>query len=81
MSVADPKPSRLVPLRDPRVRALVDLPTSSLYEMARKSPPHLPGIVRIGRRVMIDLVALESWVAGTQPATSEARWEATDGVA
>lgn len=68
MSVADSKPIHIVPLRDRRVRELIDVPLSSLYEMARKSPPELPGIVRIGRRVMIDLVVFRAWARSASPA-------------
>lgn len=63
MRIAENTDIRIVPLRDARVRELIDVPLSSLYEMARRSPPELPGIVRVGRRVMIDLVALKAWAS------------------
>lgn len=54
---------RLVRLRDPQLRALLgDLPLSTLYELARASPPGLPGVVRVGRRVLIDLAKVEAWL-------------------
>lgn len=54
---------RLVPLRDPQVRALLgNTPLSTLYDLARASPPRLPGVLRIGRRVMIDLAKVEAWI-------------------
>lgn len=64
MTVADetPRRRRLVLLRDPRVRELTQAPLSSLYDKARANPPRLPGIVRIGRRVLIDLDKLEDWI-------------------
>ena len=54
---------RLVPLHDPRVGELTgNAPLSSRYDMARSDPPRLPGIIRIGRRVLIDLDKLEKWI-------------------
>ena len=54
---------RVVPLRDPRVRELLgDLPLSTLYDLARASPPGLPGVVRVGRRVLVDLAKVEAWI-------------------
>jgi len=59
---------RLVSLRDPQVRELLGcLPLSTLYDLARASPPKLPGIIRIGRRVLVDLDKVEAWIeAGGQ---------------
>ena len=54
---------RLVPLSDPGVRELTGaVPVSTLYQLARHVPPRLPGVVKIGRRVQIDLEKLEAWV-------------------
>ena len=60
---------RIVPLRDPRVRELLgNLPLSTLYDLARTSPPQLPGVVRVRRRVLVDLGKVEAWVdAGGTP--------------
>ena len=56
-------PRRLVRLRDARVAELTGhAPLSSLYDMARAEPPRLPGIVKIGRRVLVDLDQLEAWI-------------------
>ena len=54
---------RVVPLRDPQVRELLGcIPLSTLYDLARASPPRLPGVVRVGRRVLVDLAKLDVWV-------------------
>jgi hypothetical protein len=54
---------RLVPIRDPVVRELTGhTPLSTLYELARYDPPRLAGVVRVGRRVLIDVEKLESWI-------------------
>ena len=54
---------RLVALRDPLVRELLgNLPLSTLYDLARASPPLLPGVVRVRRRVLIDLSKVEAWI-------------------
>lgn len=54
---------RIVRLRDPRVRALLgNVPLSTLYDLARASPPKLPGVVRVGRRVLVDLAKVEAWI-------------------
>ena len=61
---------RIVRLRDPRVRALLgNLPLSTLYDLARASPPRLPGVVRVGRRVLVDLAKVEAWIDGGGGAT------------
>jgi hypothetical protein len=65
MSVSDPVlvRRRLVPLSDPAVRELTgETAISTLYQLARDVPPRLPGVVRVGRRVLIDLKKLESWI-------------------
>lgn len=71
MRIAEKQAVYIVPLRDPRVRELIDVPLSSLYEMARRSPPTLPGVVRVGRRVMIDLVVLQEWARSAARSRSE----------
>ena len=54
---------RIVRLRDPQVRALLgNVPLSTLYDLARASPPRLPGVVRVGRRVLVDLAKVEEWI-------------------
>lgn len=54
---------RLVPLSDPAVRALTGpTPLSTLYELARRDPPELPGVVRVGRRVLVDVKKLDAWI-------------------
>ena len=61
---------RLVRLRDPQVRALLgNVPLSTLYDLARASPPRLPGVVRVGRRVLVDLAKVEAWIDGGGGAT------------
>jgi hypothetical protein len=71
MSLQDSGPlrRRLVPLSDPEVHELTGrTAVSTLYELARRDPPELPGIVRVGRRVLIDIVKLEAWIdAGGTP--------------
>ena len=66
---------RLVRLRDPLVRAMLgNLPLSTIYDLARASPPKLPGVVRIGRRVLVDLGKLEQWIdAGGEARSGETR--------
>jgi len=44
------------------VRGVVPLPRSSLYDLARRH--QLPGVVRIGRRLLFDLDVIEAWIAG-----------------
>ena len=41
-------------------RDLLPLPKSSLYDLARYGK--LPGVVRVGRRVLFDLDVLEDWI-------------------
>ena len=41
-------------------RDLLPLPKSSLYDLARYGK--LPGVVRVGRRVLFDLDVLEEWI-------------------
>ena len=54
---------RLVFLGDPAVRDMMPgIALSTLYMLARTNPPRLPGIVKIGRRVMIDIDKLETWI-------------------
>lgn len=50
---------RLVPAAV--VARMLGIPLSSVYDHARSG--RLPGVVRIGRRVLFDLEALEWWVA------------------
>lgn len=63
---------RLVPLSDPAVRELTgEIAVSTLYQLARHVPPRLPGVVKVGRRVLIDLEKLEAWVdAGGEKANA-----------
>jgi excisionase family DNA binding protein len=42
------------------VRAIVPLPKSSLYDLARYGK--LPGVVRVGRRLLFDLDQLDQWL-------------------
>ena len=41
-------------------RDLLPLPKSSLYDLARYGK--IPGVVRVGRRVLFDLDQLEAWI-------------------
>lgn len=42
------------------VRAILPLPKSSLYERARNG--RIPGVTRVGRRMLFDLNAIEQWI-------------------
>ena len=44
-----------------KLRELLPLPRTSLYEMARGG--RLPGVVRVGARVLFDLDAIDEWIA------------------
>ena len=41
-------------------RDLLPLPKSSLYDLARYGK--LPGVVRVGRRILFDLDVLDAWI-------------------
>lgn len=59
----DERRRRIVPLRDARVAELLGgIPITTLYDWAREKPPRMPGVVRIGRRVLMDLDILEQWL-------------------
>jgi len=54
---------RVVPISSSIVRELTGGHSlSSLYELARADPPRLAGVMRIGRRVLVDLDKLEAWL-------------------
>ena len=48
---------------------LLPLPKSTLHEMARQG--RLPGVVKVGRRTLFDLDALEAWLDGGGHRSSE----------
>jgi len=37
-------------------------PLSTLYDLARASPPQMPGVVRTGRRALVALAKVEEWI-------------------
>jgi len=43
------------------VLAVLPLPKSSLYDLARYG--RMPGVVRVGRRLLFDLDTLDDWIA------------------
>jgi excisionase family DNA binding protein len=43
------------------VLAVLPLPKSSLYDLARYG--RMPGVVRVGRRLLFDLDTLDEWIA------------------
>ena len=43
------------------VLAIVPIASSSLYELVRQR--RLPGVVRVGRRLLFDLDVLEEWIS------------------
>ena len=65
MSVAgqERRRRRLVPIANPIVSEMTGGHSlSSLYELARARPPRLGGVVRVGRRVLVDIDKLEAWL-------------------
>ncbi len=58
-SSTDESRRRLATIDEVR-RDFLPLPKSSLYDLARYGK--LPGVVRVGRRVLFDLDQLESWI-------------------
>lgn len=42
------------------VLAVLPLPKSSLYDLARYG--RMPGVVRVGRRLLFDLDVLDTWI-------------------
>ena len=65
MSLADPKPLRE---QDPGtvfgsvadVCRLVPVPRSSIYDLARAG--RIPGVVRVGRRLLFDMYVVRRWL-------------------
>ena len=63
---------RLATINDVR-RDLLPLPKSSIYDLARYGK--LPGVVRVGKRVLFDVDELEAWIdaGGARTATFDER--------
>jgi excisionase family DNA binding protein len=57
------------------VGRLLKTPTASVYAALRSG--ELPGIVRIGRKVLVSKVALNTWLAG-EKTTPESRTTAPE---
>ena len=57
---SDPRPAsrRLGTIDD--VLEVLPLPKSSVYELARYG--RMPGVVRVGRRLLFDLDAITTWI-------------------
>lgn len=51
------------------VLVFLPLPRSSVYELARHD--RIPGVVRVGRRMLFDLVVLRRWVEAGGSAAEE----------
>lgn len=64
---AHPRRLRLATAQE--VAAMLRLPRTSVYEHAQART--LPGVVRIGRRVLFDLDKLEPWIRSGAQAAAE----------